>query len=69
MSKLSRTVRKKIAKAILDSNYDFDTMMRAIPSGEIGNQVMEEAQAMDNELFDGLIYWAQSNVKAGGDKK
>ena len=61
MKKLTTTARKRIAKAILDSDYDFDTMMRAIPSGVVGDQVMTE-----NELFDGLIYWAQSNIKAGG---
>jgi hypothetical protein len=59
----------KIAKAILDSDYDFDTMIRSIPDGVIGNQVMAEAQKLDNELFDGQIYWAQSNINAGGESK
>jgi len=66
MKKLTPTARKRIAKAILDSDYDFDTMMRAISDGVIGDQVMAEAQAMDNELFYGLVYWAQSNIKTGG---
>ena len=64
MKKLTPTARKKIAKAILDSNYDFDTMMMSIPDGAVGKQIMSEAQKIDNELFDGLIYWAQSNIKA-----
>ena len=64
MNELTPAVRKKVAKAILDSDYDFDTMMREIPSGTVGDKIMNEAQEMDNELFDGLIYWAQSNIKA-----
>jgi len=61
--KLTLATRKKVAKAILNSNYDFDTMMQAIPADTAGDQIMAEAQEMDNELFDGLIYWAQCNSK------
>ena len=64
MKKLTLATRKKVAKAILDSNYDFDTMMSAIPSGAVGEQIMNEVQEMDNDLFDGLIYWTQCNCKA-----
>ena len=67
--KLTLATRRKVAKAILDSNYDFDSMMWAIPDGPIGEQILNEAQDIDNELFDALIYWAQSNISAGGKSK
>jgi len=62
---LTTAARKKYAKAIINCNYDFDSMMIAIPAGTTGDQIMTEALEIDNELFDGLIYWAQCNSDIG----